>query len=444
MSSSSSSSDSSPSSSSNHGAQQETVPPSAQTPFVTREQFEEFTNHMQMWFSQMLPPSSSSTTSNNAGIPFGLNTNSPSLGPSSHAGRSTMSGIANNRLVRINQPKPFDGTSINGVAVLSWCAEMENYLEAVGVDTQSTESLYIAQMCISGNALVWLQFLKKRSPGEVLNYEHLKVKMLERYYPITQKTVSMRAIFNIKYKGSIAEYNNSFMKHAQMLPEMNDTNFDAVSMQLYMQGITGTGPNVAYLLTTLNSAVQEKKARSVLELMNIALQTEETLRVSSSNRGDSSSSGTFNQLRYSNQAPSRVPFVQRFNQFSKPFTTSSAGSTPYQRTFQTPAPNRFQGNAKLNSVQADHDTDGAEEDDQVNSFEEDDSSACDDPESSEDPNLVLNVIQEFQRYNRNNISPEEFAKRRNEKLCYTCGRQGHFADRCPAAQSNVGNRKNGQ
>lgn len=260
----------------------------------------------------------------------------------------------------------------------------------------------------------------------------------------------MNALLNVKYRGAIEEYNNAFQTHLQMLPVMNDPSFDPMAMGIYIKGISGV-ENTTYLVTTLNNAVQEKKAKTIFELMNIASQTEENLRMSRASRGSRN-----------DQAPVRVPYVKANNynnrsSYNYNRSGNAAGGTPYPRPFQTPQVNRFP--AKANHVQfvseveqqyqselhhlastTEPDEGYGSEVDQLHVHEE----QAEETASGEAPSeLILNAIQQFSKFgSSNNVSPEEFEKRRQDRACFKCGRQGHFANKCPSTQ--FAGRKNGQ
>jgi hypothetical protein len=370
-------------------------------------------------------------------------------GPGSmHGTTSSLTGLP--RGIKLQLPKAFDGNRVNGTIILSYFGQMDHYLQAAGVSSGSRESLYIVQTNLTGPALLWYQAYVKRNLHEINCWDDLKVAMKIRYYPVSQEQQSMNALLNVKYRGNIEDYNNTFQNHSQMLPVFNDASTDPITMSMYIKGISGT-PGTTYLVTTLNNAIQEKKAKSIMELMIIASAAEENLRMSRS--GNVSDFNNNNNRNRNNNMAIKVPYVNRGtyqSNYSGAYKPNNTG-TPYPRSFQTPQINRFP--SKLNQVQfvdeieeqyqcelnnlSQEDGYGSEVD-QLQVHE--DSKAEEQAKSGvhQEQEIVLNALQQFNKFgSNNNVSPEEFAKRRQERTCFKCGRQGHFANNCPSNQSGA-------
>ena len=170
--------------------------------------------------------------------------------------------------VKLSAPPPFDGTKTDAATLLGFISSTRHYLRATGFSEESPESLVIALQSIRGNALLWFDNHTKRSP--VNNWSELEQAMRTRYYPASQEQKSLSSILDCKYRGSIEGYNNAFLNHAQMLPSFDDPNVDPIIMGMYVHGIR-SGSGSAYLLTVLQDAISEKRARNVMELMSIAV-----------------------------------------------------------------------------------------------------------------------------------------------------------------------------
>jgi hypothetical protein len=317
------------------------------------------------------------------------------------------------KAIKLKAPYPFAGINVDGTSVLSYFGQMDHYLQAAGVDDKSRDSLNVAQTNLSGPALLWYQAYTMRHPNEIHCWDELKAALKVRYYPVAQEQLSMNALLNVKYRGNIEDYNNAFQTHAQMLPILNDSSFDPITMGIYIKGISGE-PRTTYLVTTLNNAVQEKKAKTIFELMNIASQTEQNLRMSRPSE--------FINNR-ANPMPVVVPYVKANEQIrANTNSNNEAGnavstSTPVHG-YTTPLANRVP--AAVNHVRF--------ADEEQFESESQDESECD---NSNESDAVLKALQQFNKFCANeNVLPEEFVTRRQEGSCFICGRQGHRASMC--------------
>jgi hypothetical protein len=373
--------------------------------------------------------------------------NQPIPNGSVHSG-SNQSNIP--RGVKLQAPKTFDGVKVSGTMVLSFFAQTDHYLTAAGVELNSRESLLIVQTILSGPALLWYQTYVQRYPSTIHNWEDLKVALKLRYYPASQDQQSMNALMSVKYRGNVQEYNNAFQNHANMLPVFNDPNTEKIAMSMYIKGISGS-PGTTYMVTTLNSAVQRQEVKTLMELMITASAAEENLKMSrSDNTGTSSNRG--------GTAAVRVPFgANRFGPTSSyrdaSYFNNYSKSTPYPRPFQTPMnrnsqPQSRAANINANELDSQYESELnqlAGQDDENCDSEAETLQIHDDEEHSAESHasaqgqheVVLNALQQFNKFQRGSeqeLSPEEFAQRRLNKACFKCGRQGHFANKCPSTQ----------
>lgn len=324
--------------------------------------------------------------------------------------------------VKLLAPPPFDGTKTDAATLLGFISSTRHYLKATGFSEESPESLVIALQSIRGHALLWYDSHTKRSP--VKSWNELEQAMRARYYPASQEQKSLSSILNCKYRGSIEGYNNAFLNHAQMLPSFDDPNVDPVIMGMYVNGIR-SGSGSAYLLTVLQDAISEKRAKNIMELMSIAVLTENNLNFA---KGSSESRNRVGQ-------PVRVPYVPNGSSYKsssppyRPPQVRSESSSSKPSLFYTPQ--------KLNQLEINEAEQLCE-----NGREEGESAFDPEPDveqlriheeqtEAEDPAMLL-ALRQFDKFKKadGQLTPEEYARRRKEQLCYRCGKPSHVAKEC--------------
>jgi hypothetical protein len=325
---------------------------------------------------------------------------------------------SNHGSLKLPTPESFSGQmGTSASVVLGFVSSVEMYLKAAGCDLDGARSLDISVLYLKSNALQWYEFYVKRNPDQITSWKTLKTAILDRFITRSQGQVSLESLLRISYRGNISLYNEVFLKHLVHVNTLNDSATDDVTMGIYINGIKG--PGTTYLLTTLRNAVQEKKAKNVNDLMHIALLAEANLKSSSSASVAARS------------AVSAVPSVGP--KFSGSSSSSSSGSSPFR--FRTPPRNSgdlnvlsYESELAVEPVLHNVQSDDSEYKDENECMEEDNNV------EEEDNDIFLNAIRQFNDVKKTqpNMSPEVFEQRRKNKLCFKCGRPGHFRKDCKA------------
>src|SRR6185312_8636377 len=95
--------------------------------------------------------------------------------------------------------------------------EMDEYLLAVGVNTDSKNSLRVAASYLKGDARTWFHDIKKVTPAqELTNWEQLQVLLKSNYEPVTKDSKYLEKLDKLRYNGNIIRYNQRFNRYATL------------------------------------------------------------------------------------------------------------------------------------------------------------------------------------------------------------------------------------
>ncbi len=341
------------------------------------------------------------------------------------------------RVVKLLLPSIFTGEQTSATKVKSWIKQVDDYLENVDEDASSTKSLRLARQFISGPVRLWFDAVNKRNKitgkSEMTSWNAFKPEFEKRYLPVSVEQTSLRKLLNCKYKYSIEEYNESFLQHHQLVPSLQDPVTDPITMQLYCDGITGKGPLVEHLLTAISTAIADKKAQSVLELMHITTMQEAIWKQNHSKSAylplsqypQRYPNGNRNSYRSSEYRSSYSPYKRPTNDYQ----SQSSASTTSASTYSTPVKPQI-NNVNATDEMPDDDAIVRSEGSDIEQQDENDQGLAiqdDPPEPEEDQ--YLNLIKAYEKFKKANpkLPPEEISKRMSKGLCFRCGKEGHFA-----------------
>jgi len=342
---------------------------------------------------------------------------------------SSSSSSSINKSIKIPTPKPFTGrVPVAPLTVQTFIMTMDSYMDAVQIDKTTSYSKVVAVRYLEEDALLWYtHFIKKTI---VNSWEDLKQYIQERYQPAAQEQISMRNLIRIKFAGSVADYNNRFLKELQLLPSYGDASHDQIFMSMYLNGIE-SAPNTTYLATNVRQAINDKetgKSLTLHKLQEITLIAEMNL---GRNSGAAPNKPAFNRNPYTPNP--------KFNR------NNNNGRSNYRynnNKFQTPArlnnmDNEDDTNGDIQDYQDDFEDDnnnGGIEDEQDYNDDENELNNVEQDDNADTEYVMLNIIKTYEKGKRfnPNFSTSQLHQHIKDKLCFNCNKPGHFARDCKA------------
>jgi hypothetical protein len=384
--------------------------------------------------------------------------------PSSQSINTTSSSLRDQRpyngLVKVKQPRDFQGQNgISAQDVDSWISEMDHYLDTVGCDLISRDSLKISVGYLTAKARIWYDRLKVDQPIE--NWKQLSEHIRVYFTPVAQAQISVGKLLGLRYEGSVRLFTDSFDQHLLLSGCRVSGASEKFIMLVYLNGFEKATTHIdeaRYLTTMLRNAINcvdgtPGKAKTLRELQATALLGESSLGNTTRTR-----TTTPSKINYKTNASATLPRYNNNNNNNNSWRTNNNNNNNHyksnlpSRPNHTPPPNpSFSTPAKLNNVhfedeneqlyendsQDGNETHTHEDPNENNHTDDNDQSTHNEDESQED----VTFLHMLQMFKRNDLSPEEFDRRRKADVCFRCNKTGHYANKCPLNNNNKPKKK---
>jgi hypothetical protein len=318
------------------------------------------------------------------------------------------------RRVKFPGPPPFKGER-DLVKVRTFIMGMNAWLSQLGISVDSPSSFSVAQCKLLDQAMLWFYTIQNTIQPPC--WAVLAEEIAAQFIPANAQALASQELYNMTYKmtQTITEFNNEFLRILSLTKEYMDASAQSL-LGLYFAAITrqknATGQ---YLMAQYQ--ITSRIDSSLTTLRNVMAFFAELDTIRRANR------------------PTVTPFRPQ-RSFGRPSNRVSQSVYRGQRlnNIQTPA-------------ESDQTADNDEYFDNQYGIEDDTQPAGNPEDNGEQPGsdsesdgadadiASLNAMSRYRNRQRKRFGkrtdPKLMEERRNKNQCFHCGKEGHYANKCP-------------
>jgi Ty3 transposon capsid-like protein len=405
----------------------ETQPENAHT--ISNNQMNQMINVLQQIAQTQQELFQTRFTHPNANNVFSPSTSPPSAPISSSSAASSPSDLLQHGVsvqssclpskVKISPPSNYTGNRT--VNVETWLFEMSQYLDTNNV-TNSTQRISVASSYFKESALQWWvnQCRSSSPPLNNWSWPQFISAVRERFQPLAASRTARAQLRNLRQSNmSVAEYSNKFYQLVQLITDMSEVD----QTELFIYG----------LRNHLSREVDMKEPRTLQEAMTTAQKVETLLDNRRSHFSANESRGPPHISRRPNYRPL---FSTTSNSSSFSNSSNSSSSSPMELGNVQTIPTSQDDS--LDSQNDQHEVTDEQEEEYQRYLQEGDNYEPDYEKWQEIENDIQQLQAIQQKYRKPSaISPEEFNRCMELRLCLKCKKPGHISRHCKFQSSTT-------
>ena len=376
-------------------------------------------------------------------------------------------------------PPPFKGDKIDPLMIQSWIGNVTRYMQLLQVAVDSPESLHIASSLLAGDASLWYEQLQMRTP--LNSWRQLAETIQKKYIP---SDTPMRAIeeLNKILLGRNEPIDNYNLRYNRLL-QLTGKHSDMAAQGDLMVQYTGrfrysAHPATSFALLSIEQTRQTQPNYFITldQLQNYVANIMKTYETTTTLPTPITTNSSFSRpsrrpMPYSNWINRPNRDNNNYNNYSRstynnPRSVGAPSTPPSRRPFSTPysrpsfTPTSMPRLNNINTIHMDYENEqNNESENEDNSWNESlrqepeqgdynqeyEQENCFDNEHiyNDDENHEINAMRIYKKYSGyNRVTPEQIQQRRQNSLCFKCGKSGHWANECCSKNSTTNNNTN--